>query len=201
MLLNPLDTGTTASRGQSWRTYKAQILSIVKVLIIPPSPSYHLTQILAASRLQYRLPIMATYASAYSSYQHPQGQQPSSKPQYASQQKANPTWINPPYPGAPPVPAGMSVNPQQWKAGRWHYNPAWNQNHNPQQQHVPWIPSHHWMPHLNQQSNSSAPHSQQQHQQQAVNPYKRVPRPPSAEYLATELVQNPLGLTGLDEPK
>jgi hypothetical protein len=31
----------------------------------------------------------------------------------------------------------------------------------------------------------------------AYNPYKRVPRPPSAEYLATKLSDNPLGLSNM----
>ena len=135
--------------------------------------------------------IMATYQPAYH-------QQPSSKPQYlGNQQKSSSSWIKPPppYAGAPPpVPAGMSVNPQQWQAGYWHYNPSWNQTQNAK--HVPWIPSHQWMPQNNQQSSSSASQQQASH-----NPYKRVPRPPSAEYLATRLSDNPLGLSGLDEPK
>ena len=37
-----LNTGTTVSRGQSWRTYKAQSISTVKVVVFPPSPSYYL---------------------------------------------------------------------------------------------------------------------------------------------------------------
>ena len=137
---------------------------------------------------------MPTYQQpSYGSYQ------PSSKPQYlGGQQQSSSSRLKPPLPYAgapPPVPAGMSVNPQQWQAGYWHYNPSWNQNQN-SKQHVPWIPSHHWMPQHNQQSSSSASQQQASH-----NPYKRVPRPPSAEYLATQLSDNPLGLSGLDEPK
>lgn len=141
-------------------------------------------------------PIMATYSSAYP-YQQPQPPQLPPNPQYlGQQQKSKPSWMQPPFPGAPPVPAGMSVNPQQWQAGYWQFNPAWNSNQS-SQQHVPWIPSHNWTSQYNRQSNSSTT----QHQQVPHNPYKRVPRPPSAEYLATKLVDNPLGLTGLDEPK
>src|SRR5258707_13753767 len=102
---------------------------------------------------------MPTYQQpAYQSYQ-----QPSSKAQNLGGQQNGSSWTKPPppYAGAPPpVPAGMSVNPQQWQAGYWQYNPSWNKNQNSKQQHVPWIPSHHWMPQLNSQSSSSA--SQQQ---------------------------------------
>ncbi|KAJ7770620.1 hypothetical protein B0H16DRAFT_1715277 [Mycena metata] len=49
---------------------------------------------------------------------------------------------------------------------------------------------------------SELPEWQAQQQQMAAaaasyNPYKRVPRPPSAEYLATKLSDNPLGLTNM----
>jgi hypothetical protein len=155
---------------------------------------------LGVQQTTYHRPVMATYTSAYLPYQLPQGQHLSSKPQYpGQQQKSKPSSTQPPFPGAPPLPTGMSVNPQQWQAGYWQYNPAWNSNQSSKQHHVPWIPSHHWMPQYNRQSNSSI--TQQQQQQAQHNPYKRVPRPPSAEYLATELVANPLGLSGLDEPK
>ncbi len=154
---------------------------------------------LGVQQTPYYRSIMATYPSAYLPYQQPQAQHLSSKPQYpGQQQKSKPSSTQPPFPGAPPLPAGMSVNPQQWQAGYWQYNPAWKSNQS-SKQHVPWIPSHHWMPQYNnRQPNSSITQQQQQVQH---NPYKRVPRAPSAEYLATELVENPLGLTGLDEPK
>jgi hypothetical protein len=40
-------------------------------------------------------------------------------------------------------------------------------------------------------------YQQQQQQQQSFNPYKRQPKPPSAEYLALKLSDNPLGLTNM----
>ena len=62
-----------------------------------------------------------------------------------------------------------------------------------QQQYVPWIPSRHWGVPAQQRQQ----HQQQQPSSQSHNPYKRVPRPPSAEYLASRLSDNPLGLSNM----
>lgn len=99
-------------------------------------------------------------------------------------------WV-PPYQGAaPPIPPGVNVNPQQWQTGVWAFNPAFNAQR-PPAQHVPWIPGQAWRPQMRQ-------HPQGQQQQQAnFNPYKKVIKPPSAEYLAEPLRDNPLGLTNM----
>ncbi|TFK67582.1 hypothetical protein BDN72DRAFT_888856 [Pluteus cervinus] len=104
-----------------------------------------------------------------------------------------PGW-HPPYSGAPPIPPGFNVKPQQWQSGHWSFNPAYNAQ--PTQSQVPWAAGSAWrrtQPHI------SVPHPPppQQQQQQTFNPYKRVPKPPSAEYLATELSDNPLGLSDM----
>ena len=121
-----------------------------------------------------------------------------------------PNWVPPPFQGPPPIPTG--VNPQQWQAGFWQYNPAYNYQRaqQPQQQYVPWIPSRHWgvpaqqrqpQQQPQQPQKSQQPQQTQQQQQQPSsqphNPYKRVPRPPSAEYLASSLSDNPLGLSNM----
>jgi len=151
-------------------------------------------------------PSMAAYPPQYQQKQTQQHQQ--QQPRFGGH-----AWgkvaQQPPFSGAPPIPTGVSVNPQQWQAGYWQYNPAYNQNQNTHQQHALWIPSQRWnYPQQQQQSSASqqqqqqAAQQQQQQQQQAnYNPYKRQPRPPSAEYLATKLVENPLGLFGMDEKK
>ena len=139
---------------------------------------------------------MATYAPAYSApYRNYVPRPPP------------PNWVPPPFKGPPPIPTGISVNPQQWQAGFWKPNPAWNgarptaTQQQPQQQHALWLPSQHWM--HKQQQQQQQPQQQasrpQQPQQQAagVNPYKRVIHPPSAEYLATKLSDNPLGLSNM----
>ncbi|KAF4616335.1 hypothetical protein D9613_008632 [Agrocybe pediades] len=155
---------------------------------------------------------------SYATYQPQQQQQPRS---YASmQQPPNPaTWGPPPFAGAPPIPVGISVNSQQWQQGYWQYNPHYKPSAAPvAQQHVPWIPSHHWMPQTQKypypqqqqpqpqqqqqpgyqvypaKSQQSQPAAQPAAQQASYNPYKRQPRAPSKEYLANPLVDNPLGL-------
>ena len=120
--------------------------------------------------------------------------------------QAPPNWVPPPFQGPPPIPTG--VNPQQWQAGFWQYNPAYNYQRaqQQQQQYVPWIPSRHWSVPAQQRQQPQQPQQPQQQQQQqqqqqpssqAHNPYKRVPRPPSAEYLASRLSDNPLGLSNM----
>ncbi|KAF8632866.1 hypothetical protein AX17_004714 [Amanita inopinata Kibby_2008] len=116
--------------------------------------------------------------SAYTTYyQVPPHTQPGTVPQ---------GW-RPPYQGPPPIPAGMNVNPQLWQAGRWQLNPAYftqPQARPPQSNQHTWAAGQAWKKQRSQESASK-------------NPYKRVPKPPSAEYLATQLSNNPLGLSDM----
>ncbi|KIK70123.1 hypothetical protein GYMLUDRAFT_34588 [Collybiopsis luxurians FD-317 M1] len=92
-----------------------------------------------------------------------------------------------PYPGAPPIPQGYNVNPTQWNAGVWQRNPHFNWNQSAAQApQASWVPGQAW-----------SQSQQQQQQQQSYNPYKRVVNPPSAQYLAQKLSDNPLGLTNM----
>jgi hypothetical protein len=111
-----------------------------------------------------------------------------------------PGW-NPPSHGPPPIPPGMNVNPQLWGRGAWQFNPAYNNaGRPPHQATVPWVAGFGWYgwqgtSHANVQAtgqSAAAAAAAASH-----NPYKRIPRPPSAEYLATKLVDNPLGLTNM----
>ncbi|KAF8628289.1 hypothetical protein AX17_005993 [Amanita inopinata Kibby_2008] len=98
-----------------------------------------------------------------------------------------PQGWRPPYQGPPPIPAGMNVNPQLWQAGKWQLNPTYFsqlQGRPPQSNQHTWAAGQAWQ---NQRSQESA----------SKNPYKRVPKPPSAEYLATQLSDNPLGLSDM----
>ena len=93
----------------------------------------------------------------------------------------------PPFSGAPPMPNGLNISQQRWQGGYWYPNAAYNPASQPGR-FQQWIPSQAWQ----------QPQPQQQQQQAAShNPYKRVPRPPSAEYLASKLSDNPLGLTNM----
>ncbi|KAF9041186.1 hypothetical protein BJ165DRAFT_270002 [Panaeolus papilionaceus] len=125
----------------------------------------------------------------------------SQQPQQPQQQQQQP-WVAPPFAGPPPIPQGYAVNPQQWQAGFWQYNPAYNPNRaqpvaaapqqqqqQQQQQHALWLPSNAWASRASQQP--------QAQQQQSHNPYKRQVKPPSPEYLATKLSDNPLGLSNM----
>ncbi|KAG7091985.1 hypothetical protein E1B28_008372 [Marasmius oreades] len=85
---------------------------------------------------------------------------------------------------APPVPP--NANPRQWLAGNWIPNPAFNWHQPFNQARNTWVPA---------QGGGQWP--QQQQNAQTFNPYKRVPKPPSAEYLASKLSDNPLGLTNM----
>jgi|ERR1700722_69733 len=106
-----------------------------------------------------------------------------------------PGW-QPPFSGAPPpVPPG--VNPQTWGAGAWHFNAAYQWPAGgpipPQPpNNVGWAPGFGWHGGVqpNMQAVGQGPGSY-------LNLYKRVPRAPSAEYMATELVDNPLGLSNM----
>ncbi|GLB39288.1 hypothetical protein LshimejAT787_0604500 [Lyophyllum shimeji] len=95
-----------------------------------------------------------------------------------------PGWA-PPYQGAPPpMPAGIMVNAQQWQMGSWQFNPAYNFHRYPAPP-VQWMPAPSW---------GHAGRQQHQQQQAGFNPYKKVIKPPSAEYLATKLTDNGLDL-------
>jgi len=99
----------------------------------------------------------------------------------------NPPGAVPPFPGAPPIPAGVNIPVQHWNGGHWIPNPYFN----PLTAARPgpaWMPSQAWL-----LRHPLAP-PPMQHQ---VNPYKRQPREPSAEYLASKLSDNPLGLTNM----
>lgn len=105
----------------------------------------------------------------------------------------------PPYLGAPPIPPGISVNPQAWSAGVWEYNPAYNHNRNPQQQPVRRVPAHLPLPKQESQPQLSNPLQQPAQSSQAArrvsfDPHMKRPPEASDEYYATELSANPLGL-------
>ncbi|KAG5641387.1 hypothetical protein DXG03_005354 [Asterophora parasitica] len=102
----------------------------------------------------------------------------------------------PPYQGAaPPMPAGVSVNATQWNMGSWAFNPAYNAQRYPApqpQQQQQWMPARAWG---HAYYGQHIAHPQQQQQQAAsFNPYRKVIKPPSAEYLATRLTNNGLDL-------
>lgn len=109
------------------------------------------------------------------------------------------TAMPPGFPGPPPVPQGVPVPQSTWQAGFWQYNPTGVRGHNPfntnHQSNAPagghggpWAPSNHW----------AQAAAQQQQQGQNINPYKKVPRPPEAGYYDYKLVDNPLGLEGME---
>jgi hypothetical protein len=112
-------------------------------------------------------------------------------PPIANARPPPPGW-QPPFSGAPPpVPPG--VNPQAWGAGTWHFNSAyqWPTGGSIPPSNAIWAPGFGWQ-------NGMQPGMQAGGQGPGpYNPYRRVPRPPSAEYLATELVDNPLGLSNM----
>ncbi|KAL9709936.1 hypothetical protein Ac2012v2_006996 [Leucoagaricus gongylophorus] len=84
----------------------------------------------------------------------------------------------PPFSGAPPLPAGAKIPVPHWNGGHWIPNPHFNPLAPPRPGPA-WMPSHAW------------------HLPPPVNPYKRQPRQPSAEYLAHKLSDNPLGLSNM----
>jgi len=103
----------------------------------------------------------------------------------------------PPYQGPPPVPQGWNVNPSQWNSGYWQYNPNFQPAGAPPVQQMPnptsWMPDPRWVPQYPPQQQQQQP--QQQEQQ---NPFKRPIKPPSAEYMATKISENGLGLFGME---
>ncbi|KAF7289963.1 hypothetical protein MIND_01371600 [Mycena indigotica] len=100
-----------------------------------------------------------------------------------------------PFNGPPPKPPHIRANPQDWQNGSWSINPAFNASQwSVSSAAAAWVPSQSW-------AQRQAAEWQVQQQQMAAaahyNPFKRVPRPPSAEYLATKLSDNPLGLINM----
>ncbi|TFK41546.1 hypothetical protein BDQ12DRAFT_663614 [Crucibulum laeve] len=101
-------------------------------------------------------------------------------------------WQPPSY--IPAIPTGLSINPQQWQAGTWKANPNFNYaryGHQPPPQQ--YFPAPAWNMYVQPQH----PHQQPGAADASFNPYKRVPKPPSAEYLKDALVDNPLGLENM----
>lgn len=99
-----------------------------------------------------------------------------------SSQPYDPRAWKPPYAGAaPPVPQGWNIDPRRWQNGQWQFNGAAASQYSAG--NAPWMPAQAWA----QAQAAAASH----------NPYKRVPKPPSAEYMASKLSDNPLGLTNM----
>ena len=84
-----------------------------------------------------------------------------------------------PMPNPPPQPAG--VDPRAWMGGQWQWNPMFRGN--PAVQATLWAPHPSW--------------GVAQNAVPAFNPYKRKPNPGDAEYWATKLTDNPLGLVDM----
>ncbi|KAF8189979.1 hypothetical protein K438DRAFT_2018907 [Mycena galopus ATCC 62051] len=111
--------------------------------------------------------------------------------------QAPPGFPQLPFNGPPPKPQHIRVNPQDWQNGSWMINPAFNSSKwsvASAQSTQSWIPSQAWH---QQRAQEWQVQQQQMAAAAAFNPFKRAPRPPSAEYLATKLVDNPLGLSNM----
>lgn len=111
-------------------------------------------------------------------------------------------YQQPPFQGAPPLPAGYNLNNQQWQSGRWSYNPQYNPNQPTASNQVSWAVAAAWrqmQPGFTSQSQHQQQyqHQYQHQQQQAINPYKRVPKPFNEDYYRQALSENPLGLTDM----
>ncbi|KAK0460841.1 kinase-like domain-containing protein [Armillaria novae-zelandiae] len=101
-----------------------------------------------------------------------------------------PAGWQPPYQGAPPIPQGWSVNPNDWNQGQWQFNPDFNHHHHhqaqqPSQQYILWIPSQSWIGPL------------ENRQQEQRHPHQRPKKPPSAGYLAQPVKANALDLSNM----
>ncbi|KAF7336031.1 hypothetical protein MSAN_02316800 [Mycena sanguinolenta] len=108
--------------------------------------------------------------------------------------QAPPGFPQLPFNGPPPEPQHFRVNPQDWQNGSWVANPAFNSSKwslVSSQSQPTWIPSQAW--HHQRQQEWEV--QQQQMAAAAAFKTKRAPPPLSAEYLATKLVDNPLGLS------
>lgn len=79
------------------------------------------------------------------------------------------------YPGPPPPPQGMKIDPKMWYQGQWQFNPMYRSV-------------------ASAQAQAWAPHPMWQQQAADFNPYKRKPNPGDAAYWGTKLSDNPLGL-------
>ncbi|KAG6889661.1 hypothetical protein C0995_015777 [Termitomyces sp. Mi166 len=95
-----------------------------------------------------------------------------------------PGWAPPYHGAAPPMPPNLSVNQQQWQMGSWQFNPAYNWQRHPVPQ-MQWMAAPAW---------SYPAHRPHQPNPSNFNPYKKVIKPPSAEYLAMKVSDNGLDL-------
>lgn len=95
------------------------------------------------------------------------------------------------YPGPPPAPNGVDHN--AWKSGQWTFNPAFVPTAAVAAQAQAWAPHPMW----GAAAMHAAAQAAQAQQASDFNPYKRHPVPPSAEYNATKLIENPLGLENM----
>ena len=91
------------------------------------------------------------------------------------------TWPPAAPSGPPPVPRG--VDPRTWLGGQWQPNPMFRPN--PAVQN-PAIVAPAWAPHPSWGAAAAN-----------FNPYKRVPNPGNAEYWATEITNNTLGMENM----
>ncbi|KAJ7057767.1 hypothetical protein C8F01DRAFT_1256388 [Mycena amicta] len=108
--------------------------------------------------------------------------------------KRRPGFPQVPFNGPPPKPPHIRANPQDWQNGSWSMNPAFNASQWSLSSASAWMPGQAWG---QRQAAEWQAHQQQMAAAAAYNPFKRNPRPPSAEYLATKLSENPLGLTNM----
>lgn len=83
-------------------------------------------------------------------------------------------------PGPPPAPQG--VDPRRWMGGQWHFNPMF-QSVAPTAQPTAWAPHPSW-------GQISYP--------AGFNPWNKAPKPTTSDYWQTKLVDNPLGLEGME---
>ncbi|KAJ7142511.1 kinase-like domain-containing protein [Mycena epipterygia] len=96
-----------------------------------------------------------------------------------------------PFNGPPPKPPHIRVNPQDWQNGSWSMNPAfyqsqWSSSFSGNVTGQTWVPSETWD---EERRRLGLPNRQ-------MKP-RRYVRPPSADYLATKLSDNPLGLSNM----
>ncbi|KAL6305978.1 hypothetical protein BKA93DRAFT_190462 [Sparassis latifolia] len=95
------------------------------------------------------------------------------------------------YPGPPPLPAGVNVNPQQWVSGQWMLNPMYRGPvSSTQGSFQMWAAHPSWGPGVAHASAAAAAATN-------YNPYKRIPNRGDAEYWKTKLLDNPLGLENM----
>ncbi|THU88739.1 hypothetical protein K435DRAFT_803277 [Dendrothele bispora CBS 962.96] len=113
------------------------------------------------------------------------------------------SWSQVPFSGAPPIPNGFNINPNLWQAGQWMPNPGFNWNSIVSTAQN-WAPSAAWGRIAGSNGAGAATAGGgnagqtgtggRPAQAASRNPYKRIPKEPSPEYLAQPLSNNPLGL-------